>query len=125
MTPTAITPREMFDNGELMAEDALRAAIANYAALDDRLEPLTEQKEMQRREIEYLLGFNGNKYEYGGFTLVTIAPSNTVSYDAKALDKVLFDAMASGEIVTPQEILACRKESTRTGSMRIARARNG
>ncbi|HEX2913896.1 MAG TPA: hypothetical protein VH186_24040 [Chloroflexia bacterium] len=113
---------DLWQEGEINAEEALNQLTGSLTALEDRLEPLEATRKTLRDQIGMVVevGFSG-RASINGYNIVNTGASQTVSYDAKALDKLVDRLMREGNEAVAREILACRKEGSRAGSTRISR----
>lgn len=113
---------ELWQEGELQADEALDRLVASLDGLKDRLEPLAASEKALRDQISHVLEFatGGRKTEVRGYELLITEPGVSVSYDAKKLDQLVVRLMEEYPGIAA-DIRACRKESSRAGSLRIIR----
>lgn len=123
MTPT--TTYEQWQEGEIQGDQALAELCRSLDALDDRLEPLQQQKETLRAQISELVEHLGGKVELDWFGALQITNASVTSqYDREALDALVIRLRSEGQDDLAQRIEGCRKESMRSGGLRIKRARS-
>jgi hypothetical protein len=117
------TTIERFQEGDIQAEQALDELVASLDSLDDKLAPLEEQKKVLRDHISVVLEYatGGRKTEVRGYELQITQASTTTTFDAKALEKLALDLVEEGQGEVARRLLACKKESSRAGSLRIVR----
>lgn len=116
------TTYDRWQEGDIQAEEALTQLCQSLDSLEDRLEPLQQQKDTLRTQISEVVEHLGGRAELDWFGALQItSPTVTVSYDREALDALVARLIAEGQASIAQQIAACRKESPRAGSLRIKR----
>ncbi len=115
---------EYWEAGELTDLEALRALCSDLGEVESSIKPLTREREALREAIERIVTrLDGQRAEVGGFgSLAITASSETVSYDAKALDTLSAELLATGDVDLMRiaaRIASARKVSRRSGSLRI------
>jgi chromosome segregation ATPase len=116
------TTYDRWQEGDIQAEEALAQLCQSLDSLEDRLEPLQQQKDTLRTQISEVVEHLGGRAELDWFgSLQITSPTITVSYDREALDALVARLTAEGQASIAQQIAACRKESPRAGSLRIKR----
>jgi hypothetical protein len=118
------TTYQLWEEGELTADDALDKLVASLDAVKDRLEPAQAEEKILRDQISMVLEHvtGGKKAQVRGYELIITEPGVTVSYDSKALDKLVIRLMEDYPAIAA-DIRACRKESSRAGSLRVTKSR--
>lgn len=108
--------------GNVGVYEALRAVTLDLAECESELEPLQREREQLRAQVSELVDAAGGKAEVPGFGKLEITPaSRTTSYDKRALQSLVNDLVAEGCGEIAGRILACERESSRAGSLRITR----
>jgi hypothetical protein len=112
------------NDGTISTEQALRALCADLGEVESELEPLKRERDELRKQIgEILVTCDGYKMRVPQFGTVEITePSIVKSYDREALDELLVSLAVEYPDIAAA-IRACRKESSRAGSLRITRAK--
>jgi hypothetical protein len=119
---TVITTYNRWQEGEIKAEEALTELCQSLDTLDDRLEPLQQQKEALRSQISEVVEYMNGRVELEGFGVLQITNATvTTTYDRESLDKLVARLVAEGQTEIARQIVACRKESMRSGGLRIKR----
>ena len=115
---------EQWQAGELSDQEALEQLCTSLNSLEDRLEPIEATHQMVRSQISEVVERQGGNVELAGFgKLVITSPTITTSYDARALDALVARLLKSGQADIAAEITDCRRESSRSGGLRITRPR--
>jgi hypothetical protein len=105
--------------------EAAGATILIVRSLAGTYRRFTTEKVLRQQASE-IVDYLGGKADVAGFGTFTItAPSQTIQYDSKELDRLVVHLISSGYEELAKQITSCRKESSRAGSLRINRARPG
>ncbi len=117
---------EYWEAGELTDLEALRSLCSDLGEVESSLEPLTKEREQLRDVIGRIVArLPAQKAEVRGLgALVITGGGETVSYDAKALDSLSAELLATGDadlVRIAARIAQARKTSQRSGSLRITR----
>jgi hypothetical protein len=108
-------------DGDIDANTALRVLCGMLNANADRLEPLQETEKILRGQISEVVEHLGGKVDLEGFgNLQITSASITTSYDARKIDGLVTKLTESYPEIA-RELASYRKESARTGSLRIKR----
>ncbi len=90
--------------------------------VESQLVPLQAERDRLRAELFEVVEQAGGKTSIPGFgSLELIKSTVTVSYDRKLVDALIIRLLGEGQEEIAQVIQKCRKESMRTGSIRITR----
>lgn len=117
-----LTSYDRWQEGDIQAEEALTQLCQSLDSLEDRLEPLQQQKDTLRTQISEVVDYLGGRAELDWFgSLQITSPTVTATYDREALDALIARLTAEGQTEIAKQIAACRKESMRSGSLRIKR----
>lgn len=116
---------EYWEAGEITDLEALRALCSDLGELESQIEPFQAEREQLRETIGRIVArLDGQKAEIAGFgSLAITGGSESVSYDAKALDALTAELLQLGDAHTASRIAAARKTTRRSGSLRITRER--
>ena len=114
---------EDWRDGAMSDEQAARYLALELGEVESELAPLNAQREILRAGLSHVVGKLGNKHEIPGFgRLENTAPSVVTSYDAKAIEALIVDmSAAEGMSEWAQRLARCKKQSARSGSLRITR----
>jgi hypothetical protein len=119
-------PFEKFKDGEITGQVALDQIARHLDLIQDNLEPLQATEKVLRQQASEIVDYLGGKADVAGFGTFTItAPSQTIQYDSKELDRLVVHLISGGYEELAKQITSCRKESSRAGSLRINRAKPG
>lgn len=117
------TTYQKWQSGEITSKTALQELTNQLVAVEDRLEPLQEQRNLIRAQLSELVEALGGKAELPGFgSLVNQSASITTSYDRKKMD-ALVAKLAQEHPEIAAEISECRTQSSRAGGLVIRRAK--
>jgi hypothetical protein len=120
------TTFKQYQEGEITPQHALDKIARQLDSLQDQIEPLNATEKVLRQQASEIVDYLGGKADVAGFGTFTItAPSQTIQYDSKELDRLVVHLISSGYEELAKQITSCRKESSRAGSLRINRARPG
>jgi hypothetical protein len=115
---------QRWQDGELTDNEALELLCRQLTSLQDRLEPLQFVEKQLRAWISEVVDREGGRAEVDGFGRLQITgASQTVTYDRRKLDNLVARLAAEGYSDLAQEIASYRKESSRSGGLRILRDR--
>lgn len=113
---------QRWQDGDLSDQEALELLCRQLTGLQDRLEPLQFVEKQLRAWISEVVDREGGKAEVNGFGRLQITGAGmTATYDRRRLDNLVARLAAQGQSELAQEIAACRKESQRSGGLRIIR----
>ena len=111
-----------WEAGTLTDIHAIRSLAMDLAEVESELAPLEKQRQQLRDELSRVLAHAGGKAEIAGFGQLTMtAPSITTSYDQRRLDDLVLSLIADGYSDIAESIAGCRKQSARSGALRIVR----
>jgi hypothetical protein len=120
------TTFKQYQEGEITPQYALDQIARQLDSLQDQIEPLNATEKVLRQQASEIVDYLGGKADVAGFGTFTItAPSQTIQYDSKELDRLVVHLISSGYEELAKQITSCRKESSRAGSLRINRAKPG
>lgn len=120
------TTFKQYQEGDITPQHALEAIARQLDSLQDQLAPLQETEKVLRQHASEIVEYLGGKADVAGFGSFTItAPSQTVSYDSKELDRLVASLINQGDVELARLIASCRKEGSRAGALRISRAKAG
>ena len=123
MTQT-LTPFEAWHQGDMAAEATLTELCRQLTAIEDRLDPMQETVKVLRSQISTVVATLGDKAEVTGFgKLENTPPTRIASYDKAELDRLVIQLSAEGHAEIAQAIARCKRETPRTGSLRITRTK--
>jgi hypothetical protein len=105
--------------GALGHREALRALLSDLGEVDSQIAPLEAERAELRAQISEVLAELGGRAEADGFRLMITAPSIVPRYDAKELDQLVLRLRQQGHAEIADQVLAARKESARSGQLRI------
>lgn len=90
----------------------LREIMRQVVALSDQIDALQAQKDALKTQLEEGVAFYGGTVGFDGIgTAYTVKGKSRVSYDAKALDKLIATLVADGELHTAKALSDIRKET--------------
>lgn len=91
---------DLLADGAISDFEALRALAMQLGEVEDDYQTLAKEREHLREQIGQIVARQtGQKAEVKGFGQMAITGGGeTVSYDAKALDNLMAELMASGDI---------------------------
>jgi hypothetical protein len=113
---------EEWRDGKITDNEALRALVRDLGEVESTLAPLENERSMLRDQISQVLERAGGKSQIAGFGKLELTPPSVmVNYDRKILDGILADLVERGDFELAQRITAARRESARSGSLRITR----
>lgn len=105
--------------GAISDREALRALLSDLGEVESQITPLEAERADLRTQISEVLASLGGRADADGYKLNLTAPGVSVRYDAKELDQLVSYLQASGDDRLANLILAARKESARSGQLRI------
>lgn len=110
-------------DGEATAMEALRALCSDYEELDDTYKQFDKMRDDTRNQISHVVStMDGERAEVKGFGFLSITPpSVTKSYDREKMGALIAMLRDQGFDDIADQIVACRVEKPRTGSLRIER----
>lgn len=113
---------QRWQDGDLSDAEALELLCRQLTSLQDRLEPLQFVEKQLRAWISEVVDREGGRAEVAGFGRLQITGATTAaSYDRRKLDSLVTRLAAEGQSELAQEIASFRKESSRSGGLRIVR----
>lgn len=113
---------QRWQDGDLTDNEALELLCRQLVSLQDRLEPLQFVEKQLRAWISEVVNREGGRAEVNGFGRLQITgASQTVTYDRRKLDGLVARLAAEGNSELAHEIASYRKESARSGGLRIVR----
>lgn len=107
-----------------MSQDTnnLHTLLSEFYEIQSELDALEYMQGQIRDKINIETKSLGGKVAIRGLASVSIIPASTShSYDTKALDQLLADAVAAGDMHTAQALTDARKQSSRKETLRIVR----
>jgi hypothetical protein len=120
------TTFKQYQEGEITPQHALDQIARQLDSLQDQIEPLQATEKILRQQASEITEALGGKADVDGFGTFTItAPSQTVSYDSKEMDRLVARLISQGDTGLAQMITNTRKEGSRAGSLRINRTKPG
>lgn len=111
-----------WQTGAISHREALRALLSDLGEVDSQIAPLEAERAELRAQISEVLAELGGRAEADGFKLTITSPSIVPRYDAKELDQLVLRLRQQGYPEIADQVLAARKESSRAGMLRIAKA---
>ncbi|MFD3162712.1 hypothetical protein [Herpetosiphon sp. NSE202] len=100
----------------------LKSLCNDLVAVEDQLSELEAQREAIRARLSELVDQLGGKIQLRGFGTLQISnPSVVVSYDRKGIEQLVQELEAAGNFALVDVIQTSRKESMRSGGLRILR----
>lgn len=110
-------------DGDVSAIEALTALCNDYEELDDTYKQFEGMREQTRAQISHVVStMDGERAEVKGFGTLSITPSSvTKSYDREKLGALIAMLRDQGFDAIADQIVACRVEKPRVGSLRIER----
>jgi hypothetical protein len=113
-----------YADGDATDLEALRALSMQLGEVESDLEPLEAERKALRAQIEPIVLRLGGKASAAGFAHTITAPALTVNYDARLLDTIMAELMATGDVELMSigaRLAQARKTATRAGSLRISK----
>lgn len=109
---------EQWEAGDLTDIPALRSLWSDLREVESEIAPLEQQKATLREQIGLIVARIGTQ-EIPGLGRVSItSPSVSVSYDTKKVNELALSLTATHPEIAAQ-LVAARKTSERSGSLRI------
>lgn len=110
-------------DGEATATEALQSLCDSYEELDDTYKQFERMREDTRSQISHVVStMDGERATVKGFGFLIITPpSVTKSYDREKMGALIAMLRDQGFDEIADQIVACRVEKQRTGSLRIER----
>lgn len=100
--------------------EELIVLMRNIGEIDSEIDALTSQRNELRQRLEILVSGLGGKVEVPGVGSAHIqATTKSWSFDTKGVDELIQQLIADGELHTAKALIAHRKESVRTGGLRV------
>lgn len=121
-TGKAATAWHAWGEGDIDDATALRGILPALDALERQIASLEAQRQLWRSRLSAIVSHVGGRtrlVRYG--ELLLTAPSQTVTYDRKALDDLTRDLLAEGDAHTAQRLAAARKVTERAGGTLMIR----
>lgn len=108
-----------FDRAKFDRE-AAALLLRDYFEMKSELEAYEAKADDLRRDLTVLVEALGGSYklDHVGTAIIT-PPSTSHSYDTKAIDELLAQSVADGDIATAQALTDARKLSHRKATLRI------
>jgi len=111
-----------WEQGNLADDTAAHALALNLAEIEDEIKPLEAQKEQIRNVLSRVVGRLGDKYMVEGFgELVNTAPAIVETYDKDQINALIVEMSAAGAAEWAQKLARCKKQTSRSGTLRITR----
>ena len=111
---------DQWNEGDIPDNTAIDELTRQYSSLQDRLEPLNQQKELLRNQLSQVVEKVGGRSNVNGYKLAITKPTLIESYDKKSLDQLLESLLAKGDTETADAIQNCKKTSPRAGGLQIS-----
>ena len=112
-------------SNDMMTE--LAALMRDLGEIDSEVKAIEFSRDEKRERIAQIVAELGGKVEVAGIGTAMVTPdSESVSYDAKALDKLVDQLSTDGEkakVLIAMRIMQCKKVSKRKGSLRVTMAK--
>ena len=93
----------------------------------DEIEPMLRRaedaKKERRAQLETIVRHAGGKVQAGGYDAIVTQAAEVVSYDTKAIDAIMAECLAAGEIDVAHKLAKARRVSPRAGYLKLARAK--
>jgi hypothetical protein len=104
--------------------EAAAILLRDYFEMKSELEAYEAKSDDLRRDLQVLVEALGGsfKLDHVGTALIT-PPSTSHSYDTKAIDELLAQCVADGDIGTAQSLTNARKLTHRKPTLRITGAK--
>lgn len=103
----------------------LQSLCRDLNDVDAQLEALNAQREALRAQLSEIVERMGGKVMVRGFgTLQIAAPVVVASYDRKGIEFIINELIAAGNHALADAIQEHRKESLRSGSLRVVREKS-
>lgn len=109
--------------GEITDQEAHDRLINDRAEVEEVYQRAKAALDVIRGQVERVVRRMGGKATGAGYTSRMVEASQTVSYDARALDSLVAELSAAGDVYTAGRIAQARKEKTRDGYLRIERVK--
>ena len=98
----------------------LITALANYLEVKHEIQRLEKDQDELRSLIEHFVVIAGGSVSIAGLADAQMtAESTSSSYDAKAIDTIMANAIQNGDLHTAQALADARRTTTRKGYLRI------
>ena len=104
------------------AQDLAYAALLlrDYFEMKSELEAYEAKADDLRRDLQVLVEALGGSYKLDHVGTASITPASTShSYDTKAIDELLAQSVADGDIATAKALTDARKLNHRKATLRI------
>ena len=105
--------------GAISHREALRRLLSDLGEVESQMAPLEAERAELRAQISEVLAELGGRAEADGYRLMITSPSVVPRYEAKELDQLVLRLRQQGHAEIADQILAARKESARSGQLRI------
>jgi hypothetical protein len=105
--------------GVISDREALRRLLSDLGEVESQIAPLEAERAELRAQISEVLAELGGRAEADGYRLTITSPSVVPRYDAKELDQLVLRLRQQGHTEIADQILTARKESARSGQLRI------
>jgi hypothetical protein len=106
------------------SEARLGALCYDLDQIEIAIAPLEAERQAIRAELSLLIDQLGTQEVDGFGRLEITAPALVVSYDRQKVERLLLALIDEGRSEIAERISAARKESARTGSLRITRQKD-
>lgn len=114
---------EQWQDGDVTDIPALRALLSDLREVESEIAPLEAQKSQLRDQIGLIVARSGTQ-ELPGLGKVSItSPGVSVSYDTKKINELALALTATHPEIAAL-LVAARKTSERSGSLRIESEKN-
>jgi hypothetical protein len=105
-------------------EARLGALCYDLAQLEDRIAPLEDERQAIRAEISTIIEAIGPQELEGFGKLEITAAAKVISYDRQKIDALIMALIDEGTPELAERIRTAKKESARSGSLRISRIKD-
>jgi hypothetical protein len=105
-------------------EARLGALCYDLAQLEDRIAPLEDERQAIRAEISTIIEAIGPQELEGFGKLEITAAAKVISYDRQKIDALIMALIDEGTPELAERIRTAKKESARSGSLRISRQKD-
>ena len=112
-----------WEAGQITDTEAFRALVGDLEEIEGVYKRATEARQRNRERLERIVTHAGGRISAGGHEAIVTAPAKVVSYDAKAVDSIMAEALAAGDIHTANRLAQARRESERSGYIKIGRVK--
>jgi len=109
---------EQWEAGDVTDIEAARVIWGDLSEISDRLKSIEEAKEEKRYQLGCIVARTGTLKLAGLGKASITSPSVTIGYDKKKIESLITDLASSHPDIAAQ-LLQCRTESVRNGSLRI------